>query len=315
MIAHQDRNLILLGPQPNYESLRAVLGRIPRTGPVALITAGWETDEQDDHEIRQAVGGEIINLKLFARTEQLFQDDPELIQQLQHRQDELRLVRDVYNERLTHQTNATRWLFHHHPPNIDLHEERESAIAMMRVLDQQHFGHASRIIDRYEDQLQTQSRRLVVAHRRELAEILSRCGLLLISGGHVAIIINRLSIFGILELTPNIPVIAWSGGAMALAERVVVFHDSLPQSLKDAEVLRPGMGVFDKVLPLPDGRARLDLSDRIRVEMFARRFIQYQSVIFDERTMLQRHQGQWRDYTEGRASRLGEQGSIVEFQP
>jgi hypothetical protein len=315
MIAHQDRNLILLGPQPAYASLKAVLHKIPYSGPVALITAGWETDEQEDYEIRQAIDCEVINLKLFARTEKLFEDDPELIQQLQHRQDELRLVRDVYNERLMHQTNATRWLFHHHAPEIDLNEERESAIAMMRLLDNQHFGHASRIIDRYEVRLQTHARHLVAEHRRELAEILGRCGLLLIAGGHVAIIINRLSIFGILELTPQIPIIAWSGGAMALAERVVVFHDSLPQSLKDAEVLRPGMGVFDRVLPLPDARNRLETTNRIRVEMFARRFLQYQSVIFDEHTMLQRNQGKWRDYTEGRASRLGEHGSIVEFQP
>lgn len=314
MIAHQDRNLILLGPQPTYGSLKSVLGKIPYSGPVALITAGWETEEQQDHEIRQAVDGEVINLKLFARTEQLFQDDPELIQQLQHRQDELRLVRDVYNERLSHQSKATRWLFHHRPPNIDLSDERESAIAMFRLLDQQHFGHACRIIDRYEERLQTHARPLVVEHRNDLASILSRCGLLLIAGGHVAIIINRLSIFGILELTPQIPVIAWSGGAMALSERVVVFHDSLPQSLKDAEVLRPGMGVFGGVLPLPDARTRLDLTDRIRIEMFARRFTQYQSVIFDEHTMLQRHERRWRDYTDGRAARLDEHGNIVEFQ-
>jgi hypothetical protein len=315
MIAPQDRNLILLGPQPHYAMLRKVLGQIPFSGPVGLITAGWETDEQQDFEIRQAVEAEVINLKLFARTEQLFQDDPELIQQLQHRQDELRLVRDVYNERLRRQAKTAHWLFHHCPPNIDLNEERESAISMMQQLDQQHFDHSSRIIDRFEIRLQTHARPLVIEHRRELASILSRCGLLLIAGGHVAIILNRLQIFGIFESTPAIPIIAWSGGAMALAEQIVFYHDSLPQSLKEAEVLRPGLGLYHRVLPLPDARTRLNLTDRIRVELFARRFARFQNVVFDEHTILQRNQGLWRDFTEGRATRLAEVGSLVELQP
>lgn len=315
MIASQDRNLVLLGPQPQYGSLRKVLGQIPFTGPVALITAGWETDEDQDFEIRQAVGVEVINLKLFARTEQLFQDDPELIQQLQQRQDELRLVRDVYNERLRRQAKSAHWLFHHHPPGINLTEERESAIAMMQQLDQQHFDHSSRIIDRFEGQLQTHTRPLIVEHRQELASILSRCGLLLIAGGHVAIILNRLQIFGIFESTPAIPIIAWSGGAMALAHQIVFYHDSLPQSLKEAEVLRPGLGLYHRVLPLPDARTRLNLDDRVRIELFSRRFHRFQNVIFDEQTILQRNQRIWRDYSEGRAARLAEDGNIVEFQP
>jgi hypothetical protein len=315
MIAYPDRNLILLGPQPHYASLKRVLRQLPPSGPVALITAGWETEEQQDHEIRQVVEAEVINLKLFARTEKLFQDDPDLIQQLQQRQDELRLVRDVYNERLRRQSKSAHWLFHHQLEGIDLTEERESAIAMMRQLDQQHFQHAQRIIDRYEQKLQTPNRPLVADHRQELQEILGRCGLLLIAGGHVAILLNRLQIFGIFELTPSIPIIAWSGGAMALSERIVFYHDSLPQSLKEAEVLRPGIGLYHKLLPLPDARCRLNLNDRIRIELFSRRFVGFQNVIFDENTILQRNERQWRDYTEGRASRLGESGNMVEFEP
>ncbi len=311
MILPQDRNLILLGPQPQYQSLRTVLTRIGWPQRVALITAGWETEEDQDSEIRDAVGAEVINLKLFDRTEGLFRDDPELIQQLQHRQDELRLLRDVYNERLRQQSKAARRVLRNPEARIDLSEERESAIAMIRELDQQHFNHSARIIARYEAQLKTASRHHVARHRNELAAILQQCNGLLISGGHVAIILNRLQIFGILDFTPPIPVIAWSGGAMALAERIVFFHDSLPQSFNDAEVLRPGLGVFQKVLPLPDARTRLNLNDRIRVELFARRFSQFQSIVFDEHTILERHERKWYDRTAGQASRLDPAGSLA----
>jgi len=313
MIDPQQRNLILLGPQPHYHSLKKVLSKLPFQPPVALITAGWETEESQDHEIHTVVGAPTINLNLFARTEKLFREDPELIGQLQARQDELRHLRDVYNERLKHLCKAARQLFRRDEQLIDLTGEKESAVAMIRQLDQQHFEHSSQIIDRYESILQTHSRPLVQEHREQLRHLLAQCGLLLIAGGHVAIILNRLRIFGILEMTPDIPLIAWSGGGMALSERIVFFHDSLPQGLNDAEVLRPGAGLFHQLLPFPDAWQRLDLHDRIRVELLSRRFQGFQSVIFDEHTILQRHQNRWQDYTEGGARRLGEHGEIVGF--
>lgn len=313
MIDNHRRNLILLGPQPGYQSLKRVLGKLPFRPPVALITAGWETEEEQDHEIHTVVGVPTINLNLFARTEVLFRDDPELIQLLQARQDELRHLRDVYNARLRHQCKAARQLFQREETLIDLTAEKESAIAMIRQLDQQHYEHAGRIIDHYEHRLQTHSRPLVAQHREELRNLLQSCGLLLIAGGHVAILLNRLRIFGILELTPEIPIIAWSGGAMALSERIVFFHDSLPQGFNDAEVLRPGAGLYGNVLPLPDGWNRLNVQDPTRVQMFARRFQGYQTVVLDEHTVLQRHENSWRDYTEGGTRRLGEHGEIVGF--
>ncbi len=96
------RQLVLLGPQPEYESLQTALEQKSLKGPVALITAGWETGEHEDGDLKRAIELPTTNLKLFARTEQLFKDDPELIQTLRTRQDELRHLRDAYNDRLDH---------------------------------------------------------------------------------------------------------------------------------------------------------------------------------------------------------------------
>ena len=305
--------LFLLGPQPEYASLKKVLARLQPTSPVALITAGWETEENRDHKIHQAIGVDAINLNLFSRTEQLFADDPELILGLQARQDELRHLRDAYNDRLHHLLTAAKQILGRPESLIKLDVERESAIEMVRQLDRQHFVRTSHINDAYEDRLQIAGRPLVVEHRQELAELMSRCNALLIAGGHVAIILNRLKIFGILEFRPDVPIIAWSGGAMALSNQVVFFHDSPPQGAGEAEVLRSGMGLFNDILPLPDAKNRMNLQNRAGVELFARRFNNFKCVIFDEQTIVERKNGNWLVDDSAPVNRLGETGSVVEF--
>lgn len=152
----------------------------------------------------------------------------------------------------------------------------------------------------------------MVQHRREIVDVLQRTEAILIAGGHVAIILNRLKIFGILEVRSELPIIAWSGGAMALSDQVVFFHDSPPQGPGDAEVLRAGMGLFHDVLPLPDAKTRLNLEDQARVELFARRFSRFKCVIFDEDTILERNQGHWSAKGQ-QPTRLGESGHVMGY--
>ena len=311
--ATQQRQLFLLGPQPEFASLKKVIDRIELSGPVALITAGWETDEHQDHELKQAIGVPSVNLNLFARTEQLFAEDAELIETLRERQDQLRHLRETYNRRLTHLLKAARQIIRRKEKLIDLTAERESAIEMVRQLDQQYFDRTSKIVDHYEQQLQTSNRTLVASHRQQISEILEKSGAILISGGHVAIILNRLRIFGILESNTHLPLIAWSGGSMALAEKVVLFHDSPPQGAGNSEVLRAGMGLFTNVLPLPNAEHRLKLKDKARVELFARRFESFECVVFSDQTILERVNGNWNSIGFGSAKCLGKSGNVVDF--
>ena len=199
--ATQQRQLFLLGPQPEFASLKKVIERVELSAPVALITAGWETDEHQDHDLKQALGGPSVNLNLFARTEQLFAEDADLIETLRERQDQLRHLRKAYNDRLTHLLKAARQIIRRKESLIDLSAERESAIEMVRQLDRQYFVRTSQIVDNFELKLQTANRPLVASHRQQIADILSRSGAILIAGGHVAIILNRLRIFGVLETT------------------------------------------------------------------------------------------------------------------
>lgn len=305
------RHIVLLGPQPNYESLQRAVQRISLSGPVTVVTAGWEEDESQDSELMDSLGVPATNLELFRRSEELFSDDPVLIQQLQQRQDELRLLRDVYRMRLDYASRALTELAGMNRSGPPWEAEYESAMEHVRQLDRQYFVRTSQVCDDYDDRLQISERKHVRAHRVELAGIMGKSQALIISGGHAAIILNRLRIFGVLDMNPTIPLIAWSGGAMALADQIVVYHDWPAHGPSDPEVLRAGMGLFQDLLPLPDGRNRLDLENPQRVKAFAKRFDRYAPLVLDEGTLLERKAGRWN--SDGPTIQLGQQGHLEEF--
>ena len=60
-----------------------------------------------------------------------------------------------------------------------------------------------------------------------------------IAGGNVAHPAADAAASSTSTLRPEQPVVAWSAGAMALTDQVVLFHDFAPQGVTAAEVLRP----------------------------------------------------------------------------
>ncbi len=68
------------------------------------------------------------------------------------------------------------------------------------------------------------------------------------------------------------PVIAWSAGAMALADRIVLFGDRSAHGPGHPEVFGSGLSVVRDVVLLPHAKARLLLDDAPRMAVFARRF-------------------------------------------
>jgi hypothetical protein len=303
--------LILLGPQPGYRTLRLALQRLKPAGPVAVVTAGWEEEELDERNLAplmEALPPDSINLQLFQRSEELFAADPEVIAMMRERQDELRLLRDVYRIRLEHALDAYRQIGNFSDERVGLEAERQSAMEMVRLLDRQYFLRTSQIIDKWEDRLNTGSRPEVVRHRREIGRILADVCAVVVSGGHAGIILNRLKLFGIDEMAGHLPLVAWSAGAMALAGQIVFFHDRPPQGKGDAELLRAGIGLFHEFLPLPDARRRLRLDDADRVAMFARRFEGFQCVVMDDHTIMDRNRGRW--HVSAGTMRLDERGRL-----
>jgi hypothetical protein len=142
----------------------------------------------------------------------------------------------------------------------------------MARLDAHHLARVTEIDAEFEDRWRPEQRPALRRHLDAIDRQLESVEGICVAGGHVAILINRLRLFGLGPRVGGRAVFAWAAGAMAVAERIVVFHDSPPQGGAAAEVLERGLGLVRGLLPLPHAQRRLELGDPLRVGLFARRF-------------------------------------------
>ncbi len=303
--------LILLGPQRLRPTLGEALATLGTEGPVATVTAGWQDREAEDDELREHLGGRAVNLELYRRAEELFADDAGLFAGHRRRQNDLREAQRIYRRRLAHTLAAARELLADSSDSELLEDARRDALAAVRRLDAEHLDVVQQIHRRFRRQIRPDRRAGLRRQREELSRRLSTCQALAIAGGHVAVLLNRLRLFDIMYLAAKRPILAWSAGAMALAERVVVFHDSPPQGAGDAEVLETGFGRVRGLLPFPHARRRLRLRDPLRVALLARRFAPATCVALDEGDHLAQGENGWS--AEAPARRLTASGDVTTF--
>lgn len=275
-------SLIVLGPQRLRPTLAVAVSELEIEGQIAVVTAGWQEREREDEELTQAVGRRTVNLELYRRAEETLADDPRLFEAHRRRQDQLKELQEIYSRRLDHALAACRELMGLDDRSELVGAERDEAMRAVRELDTHHLRLIQRIHRQFGREVRPARRRAIRRHREEIAELLEGCEALAVAGGHVAVLLNRLRLFGVLELAGERPVLAWSAGAMALAERVVAFHDSPPQGAGNAEVLEVGLGKVVGLLPLPHARRRLRLGDPLRIGLLAHRFAPTLCVALDE---------------------------------
>ncbi|HWE25314.1 MAG TPA: hypothetical protein VG496_15360, partial [Myxococcales bacterium] len=157
-------------------------------------------------------------------------------------------------------------------PEEILAEQMEASIDSIRELDRWHLGQCAGEHQKFGTRLRLRERPTVARHRDEIARIVADCAAIAIAGGHVATLINRMKLFGIGNLAFSRVVFAWSAGAMAITERVVLFHDDPPQGPGASEVLDSGLGLCPGVVVFPEPEKRLRLDRKDLVARTARRF-------------------------------------------
>ena len=265
--------VVLLGAQRFEPTLAAAMARQYITGKVALITAGWQEREAEDEDLRQHLAPrETVNLVLHWRGEEVFREDPEFRAAHRERQDALRHRQDFYRIRVEQALEAERIIRKRPAPPDIAREQRQASIDAIRELDAWHLANCARLHDEFEKKWRPSERPALQKHRREISKIIEGCAAIAIAGGHVATLINRLFLFDIASMIGARPVFAWSGGAMAVTERVVLFHDDPPQGPGACEVLDKGLALVPHLvaLPQPEQRLQLDRTDRVRI--MAQRF-------------------------------------------
>jgi hypothetical protein len=263
--------LMLLGPQQSEPRLRQALNSWGITGPVGLIAAGWEEDEFDDGWVHRAVDNTVVNSRLYDFAEQLFVEDPEVIYLLRRRQDDLRKLREVNKIQLDHLLSTARELLRREFVGEDVAAEATVTFKQIREVDSLYIDLVHEVIRKYDKQIEPTTRTTVLDYRKRVLERLNGCQALLIAGGHIGVLLNRLNLSRLLKHI-HVPIIAWSGGAMAMGEKIVFYHHFIPHSSGDAELSRHGMRWFRSMLLFPAASQRLNLASRIEIALLARRF-------------------------------------------
>jgi hypothetical protein len=284
------KSVTLVGPQPaGSEQVARILAQRGIKRPVALVTAGWQERESEDEALIASFGVPAVNLRLHARSEELFADslryappegtnhasklarDPELSTAYKARQERLRHMQVFYRMRLESADDVAQAIAVRHVDDALLEEEQRVSIDMLKRLDGDHLARCQRLQDEFDARCTPEQRPSIALHRRELAAILEPAGALVIAGGHVASLLNRMRLFGVLDIARHLPIIAWSAGAMVLTDRIVCFHDYPPYGKDIAQVLDSGLGVAPGVVVLPDPSHRVRMDDARGIRRFAER--------------------------------------------
>lgn len=264
--------VVLLGAQRFDPTLRQVVDAQGVRGRTALITAGWQERELEDEELSAHLGGDTVNLRLHARADVVFAKDREFHQAHRQRQLHLRHLQEIYRIRLEHAFEADRDVHTYDAPMAIREEVYQSSLEAIRTLDTWHLGHCRSVREEFNERYKPLERDGVVRQREQLEKLLAECTSVAIAGGHIAVLVNRLALFGIDTLIAGRPVFAWSAGAMAVTDRIVLFHDSPPEGRPACQVLDEGLGYLPSTVVLPNPELRLDLGASDRVSLMARRF-------------------------------------------
>jgi len=301
--------VVLLGPQGETPDIGPALAEHGIAGKVALITAGLQDRESDDAALVAALGGvSAVNLKLHARAADVFDKDPELAAAYQARQLRFRNIQSFYRVRLEKADEAARMISVRYVEPELLEQEDRVSVDQLRQLDVDHLDRCIAIRQAYEARW-NRDRPAIAGHRAELASELETCNAIVIAGGHVASLFNRIRLFDVLGLAAGKPVFAWSAGAMVLADRIVLFHDYPPYGSDIAQVLDAGFGLAPRVVVLPDPKRRIRMDDKAGIARFARRMLPASCVAMDHGARLVFEDGMC---TRAVAVRLGIDGSIAQ---
>ena len=263
--------VVLLGPQGDAPDVGKVLAELGIRGRVGLVSAGYQAEEADDGALRAAMAVPVFSLRLHARAIEVFAHDLEFAAAYQARQLQLRNLQSFYRIRLDKMDEAARMISVRYVEPELLAQEDDESVDALRRLDASHVRRCAEVHTGFDARWQPGDRPSIAKHREALRAELGNCEALVITGGHVASLLNRLVLFDALGLVHGKPVIAWSAGAMALTDRIVLFHDYPPYGSDIAQVLDAGLGLAPGLVVLPDPRRRIRIDNREGISRFARR--------------------------------------------
>ncbi len=283
-----DHRITLLGPQrePVVDEVMRSLGL--EGARVATITAGWRDRERDDTVLVDQLGGRCVNLHLWQRMQQIWEEDPELERADRRRRQVLTEMQELYLIGLQKAVEACTRIRGHQPRDARVHRMAvEDVLEIIRELDERHVQRVGEVNEEFFATHEPQHRDPVVRGRHEVGHLVGECEAVVIAGGHVGVLLGTLHMFDLAPVLATAvpdprdprgvharvdrPVLAWGAGAMAITERVVLFYDDSVVAPGVAEVLMDGLGLTRGLVALPSATDRLDIKDPDRMRTLTHR--------------------------------------------
>ena len=288
--------VILLGPQ-RRPTVDAVVRSLGLDGPVATITAGWQEREADDGELSRRLDNRDTDLELYRRWLDVQDRDPVYAAGERALQGVLAELEDTYLLRLDYALQAV-YALQRRADSGPAAEALAAAVDAVRELDRAHLQQVNSVRREFFERLPPHDRPIIAEHRAAVARLVSESAAVIVAGGHVNVLADVLHLFNVAaalneaarepagDPAAGRPVVAWSAGAMALTDRIVLFNDRAPQGPGHPEVYGTGLSVLRDVVLLPHARTRLLLDDAPRMAVFARRFGPARCVLLDNGTRI-----------------------------
>lgn len=269
--------LHLLGPQRRDPNLVEVLDHLGVSGPLVAITAGWRHDEDELGPLEAAVG-KVSHLPLYRWFDEVPDQAPDIAKLYKERQSRIVRFKELYRLRMSMGLDTVRALVRTKSAEPGLVEQQiQSASEVVRGIDREALAAVDAVRADYSRLVQRFECPAIAARRDEVDAAIEDAGAILVAGGHVAVLRNRMLFFGAEHpirraMERGVPVLAWGAGAMVMTRRIVLFYDDAPDGSADAEILDHGLGLAPDLVALPHARERLRLGDAARVSALARRF-------------------------------------------
>jgi hypothetical protein len=270
----------LLGPQRFLTTAGTVVRGLGVDGPVATITAGWEERESDDAELDSVMDGRSRNLRLFGRMMDVLERDADVAAAALALRDAVDDLAVLYSLRLQHALEAVYAVRRRQGRADVLAAAYSDALESVRRLDRWYLDQVRALYGEAYASGAADSSPLWAQHRAEVTDELTSASVLAVAGGHVGMLLRTMQFFSV-RPPAQLPVVAWSAGAMAMTRTVVLFND-FAQTGGAAEVWDRGLARVEGVLALPHARRRIHLDDRVRMEVFVRRFEGYACLLLDD---------------------------------
>ncbi len=278
---------LLLGPQRFKQTATAALRSLDTDGPVAVINSGWEEREDEVSELDTALDGRAHHLRLYHRMLDVLEKDRRFAASALAFRDRHERLLSIYRLRLQYALDGAYAVQRRLLADGDdtAYGALDDAIEVVRHVDDWYLARLGALYDDGDLVERAATSGVIGWHRGEIEAALAAAAAVVLPGGNVGTLLRTLRLFSI-DPAPGLPVIAWSAGAMALTEEVVLFHDHGPQGASETELFDRGLARVSGVVALPHARTRLRLEDKPRSAILARRFGDRHCLLLDEGVIL-----------------------------